>query len=214
VPDGERWQVCTEPLFKGDCRIVEGSVANLRLLGLNNRITSMRKAPEELTTPEPPPPAPTAKTPAKPSAEPPAKPSKKPKAEAELPTKSPKPKAEAEAEAEVPAKPSKPPAATQVPAPTAALPEALPREWWEGGDDTPSVEVFERPNYQGRRVRLEEAVADLTKLEQPVGSLLVRAGSWRVCSRPRFRGHCQTLTPAVRAGGHRRFASARNGVSC
>jgi hypothetical protein len=55
------------------------------------------------------------------------------------------------------------------------------------------VELFEKPNYQGRRVRLKEAVANLAELEQPVGSIVVRAGSWRVCSRPRFRGQCQTL---------------------
>jgi len=46
----EAWEVCTEPLYRGDCRIVQGVVPNLRMLGLNNRITSMRRASEEMLT--------------------------------------------------------------------------------------------------------------------------------------------------------------------
>ena len=42
----EPWEICTEPLYRGDCRIVQGIAPNLRMLGLNNRITSMRKASE------------------------------------------------------------------------------------------------------------------------------------------------------------------------
>ena len=200
----ERWLVCTEPLFKGDCRVVEGSVPNLRFLGLNNRITSMRKAPAELpASPEPVPPPEKAAPPKakpKPTQAAPAEKAAPPKAKPKPAAVSPKPAAEPTppptvAEGDSPtAWRSKHPAPEPTPPP--GPPEALPREWWEGGEDTPAVEVFEKPNYQGRRVRLEEAVADLGKLEQPVGSLLVRTGSWRVCSRPKFRGNCQTLDPA------------------
>jgi len=71
------------------------------------------------------------------------------------------------------------------------------REWWEGADDDangpPQLELFEKPNYEGRRLRLEQAISDLTSLDQSVGSLLVRSGSWQICSKPQFRGRCRTV---------------------
>jgi hypothetical protein len=163
----ERWLVCSEPLFRGDCRVVEGTVPNLRVLGLNNRITSMRKAPDEVpASPElpPPEPAPRKSTPPKSADEPPP---------------------HERAPVEKPSAPS--------PAPSA--PPPAPREWWEGAGvgTRPQLELFEKPNYEGRRLRLEREIADTTVLDQPVGSLLVRAGAWQVCSRPRFRGQCRTL---------------------
>jgi hypothetical protein len=63
----------------------------------------------------------------------------------------------------------------------------------DGSGGPPQLELFEKPNYEGRRLRLEEAVSDFTQLDQPVGSLLVRAGSWKICSKPQFRGRCRTL---------------------
>jgi hypothetical protein len=212
----ERWLICSEPLFRGDCRVVEGTVLNLRDLGLNNRITSMRRAPAELPAStlkppkEPPPPA-SAK--AK-SSSPPRSASTKPKTS--FPAKelsppasdtaeiSPAAQARPEPASEQTGKPLDPeprvaePPASEAPAADTrpATPAPAPREWWEdvgAATSPPQLELFEKPNYQGRRLRLEEAVRDLAELKQPVGSIVVRAGSWRVCSRPRFRGQCQTL---------------------
>lgn len=85
--------------------------------------------------------------------------------------------------------------APPVPSPSAPTPPPAPREWWEGGGAAtrPQLELFEKPNYEGRRLRLEQEIKDTTVLDQPVGSLLVRAGVWQICSRPRFRGQCRTL---------------------
>jgi len=153
----EPWLVCSEPLFRGDCLEVEGNVSNLRLLGMNNRITSLRPAP-------PPPPEPAA----------PTRPARK------TPTTSPAPGASPPAE----------------------------REWWRGDDDAavftgpqqkargrraPRIDLYERPNYKGHRLRLDGPVEDVADLGQPVGSLVVRTGSWQVCSDPSFQGRCQVL---------------------
>ena len=84
------------------------------------------------------------------------------------------------------------------PAPAPA-PEPAPMtgEWWQGGDETagapPTLDLFEKPNFEGRRVRLDQAISDLTQLDQSVGSLLVRTGSWQICSKPKFRGRCRTV---------------------
>ncbi len=83
--------------------------------------------------------------------------------------------------------------------PPAPAPEPAPvtGEWWQGGDETagapPTLDLFEKPNFEGRRVRLDQAISDLTQLDQSVGSLLVRTGSWQICSKPKFRGRCRTV---------------------
>ena len=56
------------------------------------------------------------------------------------------------------------------------------------GSKPPRIEVFEKSWKRGHRVRLEGPVADVTELGQPVGSLIVKAGSWQLCSRPDFQG--------------------------
>lgn len=233
----EPWEVCTEPLYRGDCRIVQGIVPNLRMLGLNNRITSMRKASEEMITEHFAPPAPTKLPPRQPKAttkaEPvPTPPSRTDRAKAPATTSTPTVKAEPVPTAPpipepspspVTSAPPRPhPSATQEtsatskaepsevdtpadawravkPPPPAPKPEPTPvtGEWWQGGDETagapPTLDLFEKPNFEGRRVRLDQAISDVTQLDQSVGSLLVRTGSWQICSKPKFRGRCRTV---------------------
>ncbi|HEX5045103.1 MAG TPA: beta/gamma crystallin-related protein [Candidatus Polarisedimenticolaceae bacterium] len=208
----EAWEVCSEPLYRGDCRIVKGVVPNLRVIGLNNRITSMRKASEEmlseLETIERPrsnrteaAPVPSRKTTTpKPAPERSASPEE---AKAEpvpsTATTKPKPTPEPPATAETTADPTPADAwrAVKPPPLPPAEPAAPTREWWQGRDETaggpPSLDLFEKPNFEGKRVRLDQAVSDVTQLQQSVGSLLVRAGSWRICSKPQFRGRCRTV---------------------
>ena len=236
----EPWEVCSEPLYRGDCRIVNGTVLNLRPLGLNNRITSMRRASEEMIADIVMPPArettpdvrkPERRTTERAIAEPPATESRPPEtATVEPPKVTPpetkperpraqsterksetqpaapltatvlEPKPEPQHAAPPTEAPAKEPAKRERKAERTAPPsEPAPvaREWWEGGDDgtggPPTLEVFEKPNFEGRKLRLEQAVTDLTDLDQPVGSLLVRAGSWKICSKPKFRGRCRTM---------------------
>ena len=304
----EPWEICTEPLYRGDCRVVQGVVLNLRVLGLNNRITSMRRASDEMITgtmntrPVPTAPPKTQTTKAEPvpersttartttspertkaqapratetvKAEPvpePSKPAERMKAQTLPPTETakaepvPEPAATATATARTttPTQTTKPepvpePSATArttsptqttkpepIPEPSAtartttppetapSTPEPVPepsaqsegqgagevpadawrkvkplpapkpepapatQEWWQGGDETagapPTLDLFEKPNFEGKRVRLEQAISDVTALDQSVGSLLVRSGSWKICSKPQFRGRCRTV---------------------
>jgi len=40
---GETWQVCTEPNYRGRCRIVSGSVSNMQEIGWNDVVMSVRR---------------------------------------------------------------------------------------------------------------------------------------------------------------------------
>jgi hypothetical protein len=177
----ERWLVCSEPLFRGDCRLVEGNVSNLTELGFNNRITSARPAPPELEIPPPE---------AEPEPEP-AAPAPSTAEEATLPDATSWRKT---------APPSPAPAPSREPEPAPGT------EWWSGEQAAPvfeaprerrrrapRIEAFAEPNYAGKRLRLNDAIVNVGELDQPVQSLLVRSGTWQVCSRPGFQGDCTTL---------------------
>ncbi|HET9299541.1 MAG TPA: beta/gamma crystallin-related protein, partial [Candidatus Polarisedimenticolaceae bacterium] len=42
----EPWLVCSEPRYKGECRLIDGTVDNLHGSGMNDRISSARPAPQ------------------------------------------------------------------------------------------------------------------------------------------------------------------------
>ena len=42
----EPWLVCSEPRYRGECRVIEGTVENLHGSGMNDRISSLRPAPQ------------------------------------------------------------------------------------------------------------------------------------------------------------------------
>ena len=42
----EAWLVCSEPRYRGECRLIDGTVDNLHGSGMNDRISSLRPAPQ------------------------------------------------------------------------------------------------------------------------------------------------------------------------
>ncbi|HEX5042479.1 MAG TPA: beta/gamma crystallin-related protein [Candidatus Polarisedimenticolaceae bacterium] len=42
----EPWLVCSEPRYRGECRVIDGTVDNLHGSGMNDRISSARPAPQ------------------------------------------------------------------------------------------------------------------------------------------------------------------------
>lgn len=42
----ETWLVCSEPRYRGECRLIDGTVENLHGSGMNDRISSLRPAPQ------------------------------------------------------------------------------------------------------------------------------------------------------------------------
>ena len=169
----ERWQVCSEPLFRGDCRWWKARCSTCGTGAEQPDHVHAQGARRAAATAPP-----VAKAP--PTTDRVSALTRYGGAGRAAPGRAARRAAEAAA------------AAPSMPAP-------LPREWWEGGQDgaianPPQLEVFERPNYQGRRLRLEEAVADLARLEQPGQHRGARRLVESVLATP-FRGHCQTLDP-------------------
>jgi hypothetical protein len=60
-----------------------------------------------------------------------------------------------------------------------------------------SIELYSRPDFEGRTARLEEDSETLarTGLDRRVYSVIVNEGSWQVCSQPGYRGYCRVLQP-------------------
>ena len=61
------------------------------------------------------------------------------------------------------------------------------------GRNTPKIEVFEKSRQRGHRIELEGPIANVTDLGYPVGSLVVKGGSWQLCSQPNFQGECRVV---------------------
>ena len=57
--------------------------------------------------------------------------------------------------------------------------------------------LFEDDNFRGRAVTVRETTDDLSRVgfNDKVSSIMVRSGTWDVCSDAGFRGNCKTLTP-------------------
>ena len=96
------------------------------------------------------------------------------------------------------------PAPVPAPPPKTSVPR--PTEWWQGDGpstsasagekgrrSTPKIELFEKSKQRGHRTQLEGPIADVTDLGYPVGSLVVKGGSWQVCSQPNFQGECRVV---------------------
>jgi Zn-dependent protease with chaperone function len=64
---------------------------------------------------------------------------------------------------------------------------------------TPSLTFYSGANADGNAYRFTGAVADLTNYgpNDSVQSVVVSAGSWRVCSDVNYGGECRTLTPGT-----------------
>ncbi|MGK5077890.1 beta/gamma crystallin-related protein [Janthinobacterium sp. HLX7-2] len=59
------------------------------------------------------------------------------------------------------------------------------------------ITLFEDDNFRGRAVTVRETTDDLSRLgfNDKASSILVRSGSWDVCTDSGFRGNCKTLGP-------------------
>lgn len=57
--------------------------------------------------------------------------------------------------------------------------------------------LYGRAHFEGRSVVLREAARDLSRsgLPQRVGSMVVEAGRWEMCTRPDFLGNCFIVEP-------------------
>jgi len=57
--------------------------------------------------------------------------------------------------------------------------------------------LFEDDNFRGRAVTVRETTDDLSRLgfNDKVSSIMVRSGTWEVCTDAGFRGNCKTLAP-------------------
>ncbi|TMH29496.1 MAG: hypothetical protein E6H66_20010 [Betaproteobacteria bacterium] len=77
------------------------------------------------------------------------------------------------------------------------------------------VILFERPDFQGRRMVIRDNMPDLdrTDFNDRAESIVVRDGVWEVCADARFRGYCVRLQPGEygRLGSelNNRISSAR-----
>ena len=159
----ERWLVCSEPAFRGDCREVYGTVANLRLLGMNNRITSLRPIRNEPIVRSVPRPSPAPPR-SRPSARQPAHVEPRPGPEAEW-WQGP----EAGVRFEDVTKPPR---------------SARPQVYVFGRPDYRG---------QRLRIEEPVADLGQLDLGLEAGSVLVRRGRWEICSRPQFQGECRPI---------------------
>src|SRR5918993_4782479 len=59
------------------------------------------------------------------------------------------------------------------------------------------VTLYGREDYRGRSITLDRAFPDLSqsRLDDRASSLIVRSGSWQLCSESFFRGQCVVLPP-------------------
>lgn len=71
--------------------------------------------------------------------------------------------------------------------------------------------LFEDDNFRGRAVTVRETTDDLSRIgfNDKVSSIMVRSGTWDVCTDSGFRGNCKTLTP----GEYRSMPGMNDAVS-
>lgn len=65
------------------------------------------------------------------------------------------------------------------------------------GAHASEITLFEDDNFRGRAVTLRETTDDLSRMgfNDKASSIMVRSGSWDVCTDADFRGNCRTLGP-------------------
>lgn len=82
------------------------------------------------------------------------------------------------------------------------------REWRR---DLGALDLYGRPEFRGRSVRVQEEVRDLDQLnfDGRASSVVVHDGTWQMCSEPNFRGRCGVFGP----GEYPRIASLDDRVS-
>ena len=68
---------------------------------------------------------------------------------------------------------------------------------WRGHAQYGAVELYDRPNFRGRQLVVDENVRNLRRqdFDDRASSMIVHSGTWQVCSEPRFEGRCQVVRP-------------------
>ncbi len=76
---------------------------------------------------------------------------------------------------------------------------------------TGSVELYGQPDFRGRSLKVDGAVADLAerRFEGRTSSVIVHSGTWEFCTEPGYRGTCGTLRP----GEYRQMANMDDRVA-
>lgn len=74
-----------------------------------------------------------------------------------------------------------------------------------------AVDLYGQPDFRGRSVRIEDAVADLgeRRFDGRASSMIVHEGTWQVCSEPGYSGRCEVVRP----GEYRQLAGLDDRVS-
>jgi hypothetical protein len=85
------------------------------------------------------------------------------------------------------------------------------REYRERVAASGAIDLFGRPNFRGRSVRLEDNAADLHErnFDGRASSAIVRDGTWQLCSQPGYSGSCLVMGP----GEYPRLAGLDDRVS-
>lgn len=60
-----------------------------------------------------------------------------------------------------------------------------------------ALDLYGRPDFRGRSVRLQDDVRDLNEInfDGRASSVVVHEGTWQMCSEPDFRGQCGVFRP-------------------
>jgi hypothetical protein len=60
-----------------------------------------------------------------------------------------------------------------------------------------SIQMFSRPGYRGRSIALDRNMPDLNavRFNDRASSLVVRRGTWQLCTDDQYRGNCQVFEP-------------------
>lgn len=67
----------------------------------------------------------------------------------------------------------------------------------DGRRDRGEIELYNGQDFRGQSVRVDQDVRDLAQLsfDRRASSVVVREGTWQLCSEPRFEGRCNTYRP-------------------
>jgi hypothetical protein len=74
-----------------------------------------------------------------------------------------------------------------------------------------SIDLYGRPNFRGRSVRVEDSAPDLweKQFDGRASSAIVREGTWQLCTQPGYSGSCLVVGP----GEYPRLATLNDRVS-
>jgi hypothetical protein len=72
-----------------------------------------------------------------------------------------------------------------------------------------AIDLYGRPDFRGRAVRVEDNMPTLREFDGRASSVVVHDGRWQLCSEPGFEGRCEVFEP----GRYPRLASLNDRVS-